>query len=293
MVYRYGVKYYENCTQDATLSSPNKLVGCNGVPLQAGTTACVASRVYNGQITPNTTSRTDGLFVGWSFITSNKEDYVNTIRIDKTTTLLGVAFVGNVMEMYGAGSGAAFLFNGDGTESDSQNITVIGNTMIGGRMNMGYTDAGGEVRHDHLSVLRFNILYQENHKSGDFFAYEGETTSDVRVGNWGIRYGVAAQSNSVLQGESQPNGGTSYYPKSWMNDVRPAGCFAGTLETALNITFADDATGALGEGDGDYTPVITTDLAVIPAGMSPWPMDLMGRSIATNGSAVAGAIQLT
>lgn len=291
IIYRYGVSYYEGCSQNARLSTANKVIGCTGEFLQAGTTACLASRIPSGQINPNTAARAEGLFVGWSFITANKADYLQVLSVGHGTDVLGMAFVGNVMEVYGSASGPAVLINGDGNTVSSKNINMIGNTVLGGRMNLSYTDAGGAVRRDHLSVLRFNIFYEKNHKSGDFFGYDTDTPNPVRIGNWNVRYGVSACANTVLRGESRPNTGTPYYPMSWLGDVAPLGSLAGSISAPLTVGFADDQSSNSGAGDGDYTPVTTTDLSRVPAGLAPWPVDLMGRVIAGDGSAFAGAMQ--
>ncbi|MBU2359447.1 MAG: hypothetical protein KKB02_11030 [Alphaproteobacteria bacterium] len=291
VIYRYGATYYEGCSQGQRYVTANKVIGCRGRFLAAATTACVGTRDPNGQISPNTAAAAEGLFVAWSFITADKSVYLQTVSIGWTTSDLGVALVGNVFEIFGTGSGPAVLINGDGNTSSSRNITMIGNTVVGGRMNLSYTDAGGAVRRDHLSVLRFNIFYEKNHKAGDFFAYDGETTNPVRVGNWSVRYGVGSLANTTLQGESRPNAGTAAYPMSWFGDVLPTGSTAGTVATPLAVSFANDRSAGAGTGDGDYRPVGTTDLAVIPAGLTPWPVDLKGHVLATGGGAVAGALQ--
>lgn len=293
-VWRYGASYYENCTQDAAIVQGNKVIGCSGDFLGSGAVAVVGSKVPNGQIFPNTAARADGLFVGWSHVIADRADFNQVAFVDEATTALGMAFIGNVLESHGTGgSGAAVLINGDGNTDSSDNINFIGNTVVGGRMNISYTDAGGSTRYDHLAVLRFNVIYELNTKAGDFFGYLSESTNAARVGNWNIRYGVSRLANTIIQGESQLGGEASpWYPMSWLGDVQPAGSTAGYQDDALSVSFTDDQSGASGAGDGDYTPSAATDIATVPASLSAFPVDLEGRTIATNGTALAGAVQI-
>ena len=291
-IWRYGASYMEDCTQDSALVAANKVVGCRGNFLAASTVACVASRIPNGQIAPNTAARADGLFVGWSFISANRNDYLQALTINYTTTNLGIGMVGNVFEVFGSGgSGPAFLINGDGNTDSSENITLIGNTFLGGRANISYTDAGGATRRDHLTVMRFNVFYERNTKAGDFFGYQSSGTDPARVGNWNIRYEVSAHGNTILKGESRDNGDTAFYPLSWLGDIASSGTQAGTDITPLGVSFANDQSGADGQGNGDYTPSTMTDMALIPAALRPYGADLAGRVLPTDGSAVAGALQ--
>lgn len=289
--WRYGASYFENCTQDSGQVAAQKVIGCVGDFLAPSTVACVASRIPNGQIAPNTADRADGLFVGWSKITTDRADYLQGIAVNHPTTMLGIGLVGNVFEVHGdGGAGPAFLINGDGNTDSSENITLIGNTFLGGRANLGYTDAGDATRHDHTIVMRFNIFYERNTKAGDFFAYPGFTVDPARVGNWNIRYEVGSYGNTILQGESRENAGVAFYPLSWIGDVASAGTVSGVETAPLAVAFSNDQSGLNGSGNGDYTPSATTDLSTIPANLAAYPFDFEGRAVAAGG--VAGALQL-
>ncbi|WP_424974288.1 hypothetical protein [Dinoroseobacter sp. S124A] len=293
--WRYDASYFEECTQDSAQVAAQKLVGCNGSFTGPSTVACVASRVPNGQIAPNNASRADGLFVGWSHITAARADFSQVLFINYTTTALGFAVVGSVMESYGSGgAGSAFLINGDGTTQESENINLIGSTWVGGRMNTSYTDAGGATRYDHLMVSRFNIYYERNTKAGDFFGYQGGGTNAARVGNWNIRYGVGHLADTLLQGQSQDAAPNGFYPLSWLGDVAPAGSISGGVADSalgpLSVSFTDDQSGSGGTGGGDYTPTSGTDLATIPSDLAAYPFDLSGAAISSGG--VSGALQL-
>ncbi|WP_424967351.1 hypothetical protein [Dinoroseobacter sp. S375] len=290
--WRYDASYFEECTQDSAQVAAQKLIGCNGSFTGPSTVACVASRIPNGNIEPNNASRADGLFVGWSHITAARTDFSQPLFINHTTTALGFAVVGSVMESYGSGgSGSAFLINGDGNTDSSENITLIGNTFLGGRANISYTDAGGSVAYPHLTVMRFNIFFERNTKAGDFFGYQSSGTDPARVLNWNIRYEVGAQSNTIIQGESRDNPpNVGFYPLSWLGDVGSEGSISGSQANPLSVTFTDDQSGSAGSGDGDYTPTSGTDLATIPSGQAPYPFDLSGAAISSGG--VSGALQL-
>jgi hypothetical protein len=293
IVWRYNSTYMESCSMPRRLAGASKVIGCSGDFVGPGVAAVVGTRTFNSQINPGTADDADGLFVGWNFISASTPDNLTVLTVIPSTAAKGIALIGNVFERYNGGGGPAVNINGDGNTQTSENINIIGNTVQGGRCNISYTDAGGSTRRDHTTVMRFNIFNAKNHKAGDFFAYEGEVTSPVRVGNWGIRYGVSARSNTTLTGESRSSPpGVAYYPRSWFGDILPVGSTTGTADVPLGITFADNqAAGEGNAGQGDYTPVITTDLATIPAGLTPWPVDLLGRAIATDGSAFAGAVQ--
>lgn len=291
-IWRYGASYMEDCSQNDALVAANKVIGCNGNFLGSSTVACVACRIPNGQIAPNTAARADGLFVGWSFISANRGDYLQALTINYTTTHLGIGLVGNIFEVFGdGGAGPGFLINGDGNTDSSDNITLIGNTFLGGRANISYTDAGGATRYDHLTVMRFNVFYERNTKAGDFFGYQSGGTDPARVGNWNIRYEVGALGNTILKGESRNNGDTAFYPLSWIGDIASSGTQAGTDTTPLGVTFVDDQSGSAGQGGGDYTPAAMTDLAIIPGELRPYSVDMRGRPLPADGNAVAGALQ--
>ncbi|WP_424976545.1 hypothetical protein [Dinoroseobacter sp. S124A] len=290
--WRYDASYFEDCTQESGQVGAQKIIGCAGNFLAPSTVACVASRIPNGQISPNTAGRADGLFVGWSFISAHRSDYLQALAINHTTTTLGIGLIGNVFEVFGnGGSGPGFLINGDGNTDSSENITLIGNTFLGGRANISYTDAGGATRRDHLTVMRFNIFYERNTKAGDFFGYQSGGTDPARVGNWNIRYEVGAHGNTILKGESRDNGDRAFYPLSWIGDIASDGTQAGTTIAPLEVAFANDQSGTNGQGNGDYTPSVTTQLAQIPEDLRPYGSDMMGRALPADGSAVAGALQ--
>ncbi len=297
MIYRFPASYYEGCTQNADLAGGNRVVGCQGNFLSPGTTAAIACRVPNGQINPNTQDRVDGIFVGWNFITANRATYSQSLVCGFSTTELGIGIVGNILETFGTGgAGSSFLINGDGNTETSKNITIQGNTVIGGRANISYTDFGGAVRRDHLSTLRFNLLYEENHKAGDFFAYTGDTPNAARIGNWNVRYGVGSGYSTILQGESRASA-TPYYPMSWIGDVAPPGNVAGTEDVPLAVAFVNDQSATVsggGTGGGSYqlTPGSVAVVARIPGSLTGYPNDLLGRAIPTSGAAVSGAIQM-
>lgn len=290
---RYDARYFEGVNMINVLSSCDKMVGCVSNANTTKNSCLVANHMPSGRIAPGTSTTANGLFAAWNQVSNDKTTAINVLALGANIGPLGVAIAGNVLEEFGNGSGPAVNINGDGNTFTSANINMIGNTIVGNRMNFCYTDAGGAARHDHYAALRFNILFEKNHKAGDFFAYQGEETNAARVGNWGIRYGVSERSNTTLRGESRPNGtSSSAYPRSWFGDILPAGSTSGAQNTPLTVTFVDDRSGFGSTlGGGDYTPLVTHDLATIPAGLTPWPVDLLGRPIAADGSAFAGAIQ--
>jgi hypothetical protein len=133
--------------------------------------------------------------------------------------------------------------------------------------------------------MRFCVNTQRNTKS-DVFGANGNL-----IGNWPAMFNVGHVYNAALRGDTSGYSitGVGY----WLGEVTGFGDAYGSSATPLTVNWSNDASyDGTRLGGGNYTPGVGNALPRIPAGMAPFSVDIMGRSVSNTGTAVVGAIQM-
>lgn len=196
----------------------------------------------------------------------------------------GFHFVHSVVERQTLGSTAAVLISGDGDANSVQNVVLHGATVAGQRMNFLYNDSGVSPILK-LGELRFCVIDSSyNCKSDTDPGNENGGRWSVD-GNTSVEYHVGFRSNAILRSAYSAFGVGAI----WAGEI---GALGDVLGASLAANWVDDASAnGDGTGDGDYTPSGVHDLPAIPAGLAKTSIDFMGRAVANDGTAVAGALQ--
>jgi len=291
-----GLGYFINCTetsncgQGSRVGNVNKTtrsIGCKGT----GFGVNLANWGVLGCWTQGTEINLDALttvrpagqggLIGWSFLQA-ADNSSRGVTLATTTGPRGVAIVGCILEQpHGVASACAY-FAADGNVQPQRNTVFMSCTVVGARTNWHYQDSGS-ARVEKSGYMRFVAQEYRNTKT-DVFAANGTMT-----GNWAASYNVGHCYNYARRGGSDagPVGAGR-----WLGEVAAPGDQYG-IGTALNPAWLNDqSTLGGGAGNGDYTPGPATDLPRIPAGMTPYPVDLLGREIRSDGAAVVGALQM-
>ncbi len=194
-----------------------------------------------------------------------------------------------IFEKQVLGSTQCVAINADGNVDVVSNFVLTCTTMIGQRLNFLYNDTGiVPIAKD--GALRFCLTGETYNSKDDAFAVS--PSGGRAEGNWPVQFRVGFRANAHLHGAvGSPSTGAAA-GNNWLGEVNALGDVFGTEATGLTAAFAGDASSSgTGLGDGDYTPGALHELATIPAGLAPYPIDMKGRAIANDGSALAGAIQ--
>ena len=199
-----------------------------------------------------------------------------------------LAIVGCVFEQTTSTTPPVVAVLADGDLTAIRNAVFVGNTVVGGRTNWLYNDAGNTAT-DKSGFHRFNIETNLNMKS-DLFNNPTDGQNGGRIGNWAAVNGVGYRASAMLRGgtdnSSQWNAG------DWVGETRPAGDVSGTPAAPLAVGFASDQSYWGGKaGNGDYTPSSYAGLPRVPSGFAPFPVDQKGRPVGNDGTALIGALQ--
>ena len=224
----------------------------------------------------------EGMFYGFNRLeqSSGTTGPIRLGNIDITAP--GVAIVGNVFEASGSFAGALVWVSGDASDTNVENVIIMNNTLAGNRFNVFYND--GTVSGDCSGYFKFNLAHTYNTK-GDAFVQDG-----ALIGNWPARYKTGYRANTATHGSS--NSASDYGPATWIGEVGALGDVTNFDGTPIVTDYADDRSDTgTDAGGGDYTPGASYAGSVIPSGLAPHSVDQLGRAIANDGSAVAGAIQ--
>jgi hypothetical protein len=206
------------------------------------------------------------------------------VEVDGLATgTAGIGFVGNVFEQYGGTSNPTFAVNADGDTTAIENANDIANTVVGSRTNWMYQDTGTSLVAK-SGRSRLSIYREWNCKS------DVANTESATIGNWSEIYHVGHYGNAYIRGS---NGDDTAGRGSWLGEVLPPNSVTGSDASPLTMNFVDDESNdGGGTGDGDYTPGATNDLPTYSSDLRPFPTDQLGQDLPTDGTAVAGAIQL-
>lgn len=297
-LYQTGRQYFVNCDGDScgqgiefssNVMGAALVVGCGFVPTTAyNVVACDTPSNFLSPV--GNLGGPSGCIYAFNFARTNGSVTKVLEITDTDFGDSGVSVVGNILETYGTATGQTLLFSGDGDVTPVINGIEAANTFVGvdlaaGRANVGYQDSGtAKVIKDIVS--KHSVFTTFNSKS-DYFG----TQNANRVGNWALRHGVDGGYRFIWNGDS--SGTTSPGYAEWIGEglgddktEMPVGDVVGG-----SPDFADNQSGTSGSGNGDYTPGADSDIPAIPAGLTMFAVDLYGRAIATDGTALAGAVQ--
>ncbi len=220
-----------------------------------------------------------------------------------------VAWIGTLFRCYNVGGygnipPANFGMLGDGSEVNARNITILGCSFWGGRMNSGYTDSVVPGL-DRDIVMKNSSVERASRKSGDFFAISGRNPNSARQENWAWRYQVDC-ANTVIWAGGDPGAGSGdqdgFFARSWAGDVRPENGFgtnqyaagAGTpypdVYTPPVVNFAVTAGSAGGDYRWDAAHPNFGDVPTVPSSDVGYLCDFAGNPIPLDGSARTGAL---
>jgi len=194
----------------------------------------------------------------------------------------GFALVGCVLEQTAGETAPNFSFHADTDVQGVENVLCIGTTVVGSRTNWLYQDTG-TVTVAKRGFVRFSVNRQRNIKT-DVFGTNGNL-----VGNWPAAYNIGCRANATIKGSNDGNSVPGV--GRWLGETAALGDVSGSLATPLAVNWSSDQSFDGGAaGNGDYTPGAGSALPLIPTGLAPYPVDMLGRAVPNNGSARIGAI---
>ena len=264
-----------------------QLVGCNGAWNASGVHMACAARLTSAKLgsvaSQSNTMASKGMFVGHCHLTQLTDAQV-LFNHALTVDARGLALVQTVMEQCGGLTGAALAVNADNNTNPVENIIGVGLTVVGARTNILYQDTGTTTIAK--SGCWVGCVHRTRNTKSDLFG----TQSGARVGNWPAVFQTGMRHNAILRG-----GDDSVVPGTtgaWAGEVAAPGGQYGTNAAPLNAAWVSDRSfDGTRAGGGDYTPGAGSVLGTLPGGFVHYPVDMLGRVIPTNGTAVIGAIQ--
>ena len=216
-----------------------------------------------------------GVFLGWNTFTNGSTSNP-IISVSAPLGPRGFAFVGNVVESWGAATNAGLRLNADSDVSITQNVVLQHNTIVGERANLLYLDGTENV--EKSAYVNFNLFSRFNIK-GDVFAGQG-----LNVGNWPVRYKVGWSDNASTDGS---NNSSTYGPPSWLGELPSRGELVG-----IDPMWANDAShSGSGTGAGNYTPTNGSLLPVLTEEMAAYSFDLFGNALTSGHSRIGAVMQ--
>jgi len=290
--YRTGRLYFEDCSGlfgfTANFSTVNKvtnLVGCSG-PQSGAAYNMFACQFDDGAFTDQIVQSNRPKGVGQMLAFSHLTQDTNASRVigfNDAPEERGVAWVMSIAEHTGGTTGPAMQIHADGNTTPILNAQAYGMTVLGTRTNWLYQDTGT------AEVTKYGWMIgcvnHDRNTKGDLFP----PVEAARTGNWSVMYQVGHRYNATREG-SASNDNTG--PGSWLGEVSHPSDVNGTNAAPVDFLWADDQSfTAAGSGGGDYTPGELTPLPTIPYSDVHYPIDMKGRAVPTDGTAVAGALQ--
>lgn len=192
----------------------------------------------------------------------------------------GVAIVGNVIESNASVSTPIMEIGATATDTETNNIILWHNTMVGERENLAYDGTSTNQPHRHTNwSVRFNC-FEDTHTKADVFY-----TTAGRVGSWPVIYKVGFFQNHDSDYLTNTSGS-----QDWL--VLGLGLTTGNPGLFDDNSSGEYGDGATGSGNGDYKPGHgSVLLGRIPTGYRIVTYDLYGNPVAEHGD--VGAIQRT
>ena len=229
----------------------------------------------------------DGMFVMNTWFREIRSSGTYCSLITSRNWSRGLAVIQNVFEG-GVTNQTGFRLGGDGTTMASDNVLFHYNTVVGGRINHGYTDVAGAAGVIRRMRMRYNLCNDTWNCKTDTFTTN--TTVTGRVGNWEHLHNVGNKGNVVTGGSannSAPNPDTSWLGPWWPAATYNVG--------AGNLTFTDDKSlpiggGALG-GTYSLTGGSNAAYAQVAANDSMLAYDIAGNARRNNGTGASGCYE--
>lgn len=261
-------------TQDASGADTKLIRACES---NVGAAIGVGGPAIGVQTTLATANKTgpDNLIVGFCKILDRESTSGGAVILNGSVQ--NYALLQVVGEKTTSTTPAAFFLAADSNTSVCKNVIIHASTVVGGRSNILYNDAGNAAKT--LCFFNGNIVEAINFK-GDVFG-----TNATYIGNQNIQYGVGFKNNLSLDG---------YSSSSFAPEYIGLNSYHGEA-VAATTTFTDDKSGVSGAGSGDYTlaTVGEADITVVD-GIKPFSFDLAGDARGVNyagaygGGAVSG-----
>lgn len=228
----------------------------------------------------------DGMFVMNTWFRQMQSSGTFTSLLNNRDTSRGMAIVQNLFEQ-GANQTGVRL-GGDGTTMASDNVVFAYNSIVGGRINHGYTDVAGAAGVLRRLRMRFNLCNDTWNCKTDTFTTN--TTATGRVGNWEHLHNVGQKGNVVTGGSannSVPNADTSWLGPWWPAATYNVG--------AGNLTFTDDKSLPIGSGalGGTYSLTGATNAAYDQVAVNDAMLayDIAGNARRNNGTGASGCYE--
>ena len=264
----------EGATGDATVR-PYAMIGCR------------MRRLGLQEIAPAsrpTCDEQDGMFIMNNWFRQSGSKFASLLT--ERPTSRGMAIVQNLFEQGANQTG--LRLGGDGTTMASDNVVFVHNSVVGGRLNHGYTDVAAAAGVLRRMRMRFNLCNDTWNCKTDTFTTN--TTVTGRVGNWEHLHNVGQRGNVVTGGSannSVPNPDTSWLGPWWPAATYNVG--------AANVTFTDDKSLPIGSGalGGTYSLTGATNAAYDQVAVNDAMLayDIAGNARRNNGTGASGCYE--
>lgn len=300
--YRTGRLYLINCTgtmfaTQTAFGTDCKEIALIGTSLTGNTGTGNAGAVYHVFASKthrlrNTAGSTNrevclGQVCAFSFV-GNLSSTNGTYECNKVIDARGVYHVMSVFEQANnSNTSACYLVNGDGDLNTCADFWGFGVTIVGARMNFLYNDEGI------LAILKSGAIMASVINSGntksDLFIAPISGQNGNRVGNWQVIYRVDFDYTTILAGSANSDvTGVG----NWLGEVDWIGAQIGPAAAPLDADWTLDASAnGTQAGNGDYRPLPGSVIAKFPGAFRQYPIDFLGQTVPSDGTAFRGALQ--
>ncbi|MCY1128578.1 hypothetical protein OU426_17080 [Frigidibacter sp. RF13] len=294
--YRLGRLWLEDVTGGwanifnhfSTTTKHIHFVGSSGAWNATGAYAVFAARITNAKMqswaAQTNGQATVGFHMGFSFLSSAVNGNALLSLDGSGDRGLGLAMT--VFEQRSGLSAPALRISADNNLTPTENAVRVGLTVVGARTNELYQDTGSTTVAK--SGYEVGCVYRGRNIKSDLFG----TPNGARVGNWPAVFQAGCRRNAIIRGgQDNVTPGTA---GAWVGEVIALGGQYGTDASPLSVAWTADASfDGTGAGNGDYRPGAGSVLGALPALDVHYPIDMQGQPLATDGTAVVGALQVT
>lgn len=293
-IYRLGRLWLEDVTGGwsgifnvfSTTSKHIHMVGCQGAWTTQGSlyhafaTRLTANARMQHQAGITNGAATKGMHVAYCHLTNKAQQGIITYNEPIDARGFGVAMT--VLEQTAGLTQVCLNMSSDAGDA-CQNAVRVGVTAVGSRVNTIYQDAG--TTFVDKSGYEVGCVYRGRNTKSDVFAANGTLT-----GNWPAVFQTGNRANAIIRGGQDST--AVGVAGAWVGEVAALGGQYGTDASPLAVDWVDDASfdgSAL--GGGDYSPGPSSVLGTLPGGYVHYPIDMLGRTVPTDGTAIVGALQ--
>jgi hypothetical protein len=292
-IYRLGRLWLEDVTGGwanifnvfSTTSKHVHMVGCQGAWNAMGAYHLFATRLTAARVQAQAglanAAPTKGMHIAYCHLTNSAQQGIITYNEPVDGRGFGIAMT--VLEQTAGLTQVALNLSTDASDA-CQNAVRVGVTAVGARTNTIYQDAG--TTYVDKSGYEVGCVHRGRNCKADLFG----TPSGARTGNWPSVFQVGMRHNAVIRGgeDGAPPGATG----AWVGEVVALGGQYGTDAAPLAAAWTNDASfDGSRAGGGDYTPGAGSVLGALPGGFVHYPIDMLGRAVPVDGTAVVGALQ--